>query len=303
MPEIKETTRARKDRKNLIQSLKTCWFSKSVNEQCTILVVFSVQKKKPHQLWSCVVHIPSISLISSYLVNVFLCARLYVRSLSNVKAYIHCRVCVRVRMRVYDEPDLIIPQGNIACLVSPSLVQNMLSINWAHTNAWSDINSMTDTRVKRCSNPLSSAAAQLSYWVPQVEEPNSEEHTWSAECISFQESLIPVTHTCVVVKWLWRGWISLVLLSACHASDSALCFCCRINHVYLFQPQISRVYSCHTVVMFVLSWGFCLVISCFILKSRLTFLSFQITFPSSCATCVRDLITNHFHLGLVTLCV
>lgn len=98
---------------------------------------------------------------------------------------------MRAHMCVYDEPDLIIPQEDIACFVSPSFVQNAASINWVHANARSDING------KRCANPPSSAAAQLSHWPPQVEEPNRKEHTWSAERFFFKESLNPVTHTCV----------------------------------------------------------------------------------------------------------
>lgn len=163
------------------------------------------------------VRIPPISFISSYFVNVFLCARLHVRSLSNIKAYIHRRVCVRAHKRVYDEPDLIISQGDIACFVSPSLVQNASSINWVHANARSDINSMAETHVKRCSNPPSSAAAQLSHWPPQVEEPNCKWKNRTERITHGQRSAFSS-------RRVWFRWLTPVFRSGCDVGESVLCY-------------------------------------------------------------------------------
>lgn len=163
------------------------------------------------------VQIPPISFISSYFANVFLCARLHVRSLSNIKAYIHHRVCVCARTRVYDEPDLIISQGDIACFVSPSLVQNASSINWVHANARSDINSMAETHVKRCSNPPSSAAAQLSYWPPQEEELNCKWKNRTERSTHGQRSAFSS-------RRVWFRWLTPVFRSGCDVGESVLCY-------------------------------------------------------------------------------
>lgn len=106
------------------------------SEHCTILLVFPCEhtiRGKKQLPPSCVIMCSadhSKSCFSYYCEKGFSCARNYVRSLMNIKADIHHSVCNCVCL--YDKPDPIIPQEGIACIVSPTLIRNVSSINWVH---------------------------------------------------------------------------------------------------------------------------------------------------------------------------
>lgn len=133
------------------------------------------------------VQIPPISFISSYFVNVFLCARLHVRSLSNIKAYIHHRVCVRAHACLWRTWPHYFSRGY--CLFCVSL-----------------------TRAERVVHKLSARK-----WPPQVEEPNCKWKNRTERITHGQRSAFSS-------RRVWFRWLTPVFRSGCDVGESVLCY-------------------------------------------------------------------------------
>lgn len=149
------------------------------------------------------VQIPPISFISSYFVNVFLCARLHVRSLSNIKAYIHHRACVRAHACLWRTWPHYFSRGYCLFCVSLTRAERVVhKLSACKCTEWHKLNGRNTCKEVlqpslKCGSTTFLLATASGRTELQVEEPNWKDHTWSAERIFFEESLIPVTHTCV----------------------------------------------------------------------------------------------------------